>query len=215
MSQVSKRNVSGCVCRKSPASYPRRVISEFLRLGAGWVLGSPEGRAGTFPSLLCPLCVGSGGGGAGWLKPSQGWKAFLEVFVSLVTLLRPAHAPWALACDVSRSHGSKAPQSLMPLQLLGTWATVGWESACRPAFSDHGSLPWEGIHPMASEPASTLPLLWWRQCGTGEPGRSPPLLLSQLPHNLGFQDVSPGRPEISEIFYQSLGHLQHPVTTHI
>ena len=50
--------------------------------------------------------------------------------------------------------------------------------------------------------------------GQGEPGLSPPLLLSQLPHNLGFP-VSPGQPEISEIFYQSLGHLQHPVTTHI
>lgn len=45
--------------------------------------------------------------------------------------------------------------------------------------------------------------VWVRGAGWGEPGMSPPLLLSQLLHSLGPQDVSPGPPGINEIYYQS------------
>lgn len=123
-------------CRKGLPFHLEGLPSSFAARGefflssceSSWVgPGSTKGKGPVhFPAYISqpPMRVvcdkgGRGSGLLAGLKHSQSWKAFLEVCLSVwqPLVFVPTHAPRALACDVLCSRGSKAPQSLRPLQL--------------------------------------------------------------------------------------------------
>ena len=150
MSQLSKRNVSGC--QKNPPLYAARygkgpashleglptspaetsgelfLCSCMLELGQSWEHQGEGPRA--FPSFLCGSYVRQRGLLPG-LKHSQSWKAFLEVCLSLwqplCALPTPReHSPvtYFVLMD-QRPHKACRPCSCCAGDVLGTRANVG------------------------------------------------------------------------------------------
>lgn len=144
MSQMWKRNISER--RKSPQR-PRSLLPRPARSSRGQ--GSPG-------------CAGPGSWGRGAFPGSRAGRRQRGCARRLswgLTARRPGPGPRAraAACDALRSPGSKAPQSLPPLQLPG-WGRAGDVGERGPRASLLGChlqswlSPREGVRPAASKP---------------------------------------------------------------
>lgn len=132
---ASEKSAPGC---RRKAQLLQQLISELSR---SW----GQQRKGHMNIQISPAGHLWDGGAARWVEASCGWKAFLEMCLSVwQPSVRPAHAHkhtlvTYLARVDQRPHKACHPCSCGAGDALGTW--VGWEPACWALTSMGGSSP--------------------------------------------------------------------------